>query len=161
MRTALPFFFPRTLLQQQRCSKARVGDYIWREAGAGGLGLELSEVFSIATVTKRGLYNPYTLGGSIIVGGVLASSHSEWVLDSLVPESMVGHMPAIYQALFAPGRLLYALAGARAADALDLNSPIRGDAVHGYGAQFLCGALVLQLLMLVLATRAARKLCKW
>lgn len=34
--------------------------------------------------------------------GVLASSHSDWVLDDVVPPSTVPYLPAIYQTIFRP-----------------------------------------------------------
>ncbi|BDA51063.1 probable Indian hedgehog protein at C-terminar half [Coccomyxa sp. Obi] len=42
------------------------------------------------------------MGGHLVVDGVVASSHSDWVLDDVVPPSMVPYLPVIYQAIFWP-----------------------------------------------------------
>lgn len=52
-------------------------------------------------MTKQGLFNPYTLGGDIVVNGALASAHSSWFLDGVAPASMTRHLPAIYQVVSA------------------------------------------------------------
>ena len=51
------------------------------------------------TVEKvRGLYNPITLSGSIIVDGVAVSVHSDWFLDASASAAGMTHMlPAAYQ----------------------------------------------------------------
>lgn len=36
----------------------------------------------------QGLYNPFTLSGTILVDGVLASVHSEWFLDNAWGEAL-------------------------------------------------------------------------
>jgi hypothetical protein len=115
------------------------GDHLWI-AGAEG-SVDLTRVEETGHVLKRGKFNPYTVGGSIVVNSVLASAHSEWVLDDWVPSSVVGYLPKIYQVLFAPGRLLYMLLGVRAADALDMNSPQHQEL--GHGAEFLVCAMLL------------------
>ena len=63
-------------------------------------------------ITSRGLYNPLTLSGTIIVGGVAASVHSDWFLDSIFHTLLIpAWLPAAYQAVLAPARLLYAVMG--------------------------------------------------
>ena len=71
----------------------------------------------------KGVFNPYTLTGNIIVDGVVASAHSDWLLDDFCPRRCTGWLPAVYQALFVPGRLLYRALGTVAADVLDVNNP--------------------------------------
>jgi hypothetical protein len=127
--------------------QAVAGDHLW-VVGGNRDTVELARVKEIGVARAAGMFNPYTLGGSIVVNNVLASSHSDWILDDLVPLSLTGYLPYIYQALFAPGRLLYALFGSSAADALDLNSPMQH--VHGHGAEFLVGALLLPCTLLAL-----------
>merc|ERR1711865_872906 len=100
---------------------------------------------------SKGLFNPYTLGGTIIVNNVLASAHSNWVLDGLVPSSATGYLPSIYQVLFTPGRVLYHMLGASAATALDVNSPQQQE--FGYGPQFLVASLLLPLTILLCTKR--------
>ena len=51
----------------------------------------------VSTVSKAGLYNPFTMSGDIVVNGVLASCHSDWVLDRIVPARYAHLLPAIYQ----------------------------------------------------------------
>ena len=48
-----------------------------------GAALKTSSVRATSEVTKAGLFNPYTLSGSIVVDGVAASCHSSWILDGV------------------------------------------------------------------------------
>lgn len=82
------------------------GDYIWI-APDGQMQLEQRHIISILPIKAKGLFNPYTLSGRIVVNGVVASAHSDWILDNLMPTSLVKYLPAIYQGLFFPGRVLY------------------------------------------------------
>jgi hypothetical protein len=94
-------------------AQAKAGDYIWRLPGWGGsdgaaAGAQLVRIDSVATELHSGLYNPYTLGGDIVVDGFAASAHSGLAaLDPLVGGGK--HTAALYQALFAPLRVLYRL----------------------------------------------------
>jgi len=66
----------------------------------------------VQTVTRKGLYNPYTVAGDILVfapasnqtSGVVASVHSDWFLEDYVQAARV---PDIYQALLAPVRTIH------------------------------------------------------
>lgn len=81
-------------------------------AGGAGAGLRVSKVLRASTVSRRGLYNPYTMGGSIVVDGVLASAHSAWLVDDVFAAAGASHrLPAFFQGLFAPLRVAYRLAG--------------------------------------------------
>lgn len=51
----------------------------------------------VSAITKAGLYNPYTMSGNIVVNGMLASSHSDWVLDGVMPGCSAHLLPAIYK----------------------------------------------------------------
>lgn len=67
---------------------------------------KLSPVVSLRFVEKRGLFNPMTMSGTIVVNGVKVSCHSDWFLEAgslLAPR----HIPRAYQASLAPLRLLY------------------------------------------------------
>eukprot|EP00249_Psilotum_nudum_P010528 c22590_g1_i2 orf=882-1634(+) len=56
----------------------------------------------------KGLYNPYTLRGTIIVNNMLASCHSKWFLESTFDRLHLSHLlPSIYQAILLPVRILY------------------------------------------------------
>lgn len=118
--------------------KIHRGDYVW---GVSRQSAELLQVSSVGLVEKFGVYNPYSLGGNIVVNGVLASAHSDWILD----EYMSGYekyLPSLYQALFLPGRWLYHLVGSEAADWLEVNNPQNQADVGGYGPQFLMVVIV-------------------
>ncbi|KXZ44122.1 hypothetical protein GPECTOR_73g643 [Gonium pectorale] len=88
-------------------SNVRPGDVIF--TAADGTAAAPATVISVTTVVRPGLYNPFTLGGRIVVDGVLASAHSDWFLDPLVPAAARRFLPAVYQAVLAPVRLLYRL----------------------------------------------------
>jgi hypothetical protein len=78
----------------------------------GGGALAPARVASAAAVAGKGLFNPYTLGGTLVVDGVLASAHSSWLLDAAAARLGLSHLlPGAFQALFAPLRGLYAAAG--------------------------------------------------
>lgn len=52
-----------------------------------------------STGYAAGLYAPFTLDGTIIVDGVLASVHSDWFLDGIFDAlSLTSALPAAYQA---------------------------------------------------------------
>ena len=60
---------------------------------------------------SQGVHPGCAQGGFIVVNGVLASAHSDWLLDDLVPASWQPALPAIYQALFRPLFWVYRLRG--------------------------------------------------
>lgn len=125
------------------------GDHIWVTNAAKS---KLHTVLETSIVVKEGLYNPYTLSGKIVVNGVVASAHSNWVLDDFTPPSMSQYLPAVYQLMFLPGRVLYQLAGASAADYLDVNNP-QLTGTHGHGPEFLVGCLLIGLTLSLMAVR--------
>jgi hypothetical protein len=84
-------------------------------AGVGGKALRLEKVARVALAEHAGLFNPYTLSGSIVVDGVAASCHSSWIMDAAFAALGVS-IPAGYQALFAPLRALYRAVGPAAAE---------------------------------------------
>ena len=52
----------------------------------------------VSTTYSKGLYNPLTLSGTIIVDGVVASVHSDWFLDTALNALGVpGWLPVAYQ----------------------------------------------------------------
>ena len=78
-----------------RAKDVRTGDKVQI---IGTAGLEEAEVVSIEWTSKQGLWNPYTIGGNIVVNGVVASSHSEWIFDPLFDWlGQTEHLPAFYQ----------------------------------------------------------------
>jgi hypothetical protein len=97
-------------------SAAQVGDLV-QVVGAGGAAA-LEAVVAKTLAADRGLFNPYTLSGAIVVDGVAASCHSSSFMD--VAFAALGvPLPAGYQAMYAPVRALYRVLGARAMAALD------------------------------------------
>lgn len=82
---------------------------------AEGEEMIFSRVGSIDFVFSKGLYNPFTREGNIIVDGILASSHSSWFLDDLVNDvggpAYLQYLPTIYQAVLAPARWMYDMVG--------------------------------------------------
>ena len=90
----------------------RVGDALARWTGAG---FEADVVANATAVVAEGLYNPYTLSGTIVVDGVLASCHSSWILDGVLPPRVAA---PVYQAIFAVPRAAYKLLGARGMSAV-------------------------------------------
>jgi hypothetical protein len=89
-------------------SQTKVGDVVG--VLQGGSVLATQRIVSKSIVMGRGLFNPYTLGGSIVVDGVLASCHSSWALDGVFTWLGVPIAEG-YQAAFAPIRALYRLLG--------------------------------------------------
>jgi Hint module len=87
-------------------NEVRTGDVVWFE-GADGAATA-SPVVAIAEEVRTGLFNPLTLGGTILVDGVAASAHSDWFLDGLVSADTQGK---VYQAIFLPVRAIYHLIG--------------------------------------------------
>jgi hypothetical protein len=93
------------------------GDTVMVLAEGGG-GLQAAAVVRASHMRRRGLFNPYTLGGTIVVDGVLASAHSSWVLDGTFGAAGASaRLPAAYQALFAPLRAVYRMLGPAAMSA--------------------------------------------
>ena len=109
IRRGMHLFVAAAHWQQRDPATAAGGE----AAGNGGDGTPpAAAVLNVELVEERGLYNPYTLGGMIVVDGVIASSHSAWVMDSLMDAVGLTHwVPATYQLLFAPIRALYHILG--------------------------------------------------
>jgi len=119
-----------------------VGDTVW-VTHEGVMQQEL--VLSIDHVSQQGMFNPYTLSGTIVVDDVVVSAHSSWVMDRWTPKSHIKYLPHIYQILFFPGRVLYRMFGPSAAMMLDVDNPQKQMA--GLGPHFLVGTLLLLLLV--------------
>lgn len=99
----------------------KVGDCVWVQEDNGEVSCEA--VTHVSREKAWGAFNPYTLGGTLLANGVVASAHSDWLLDDICPKRFLGKLPAIYQAAFLPGRLFYLTLGSRVADALGMNNP--------------------------------------
>jgi len=80
-----------------------------------GGATETAAVASIDESVEVGMYNPYTLSGTIVVDGVVASCHSSWILDGLAPPRVLAK---VYQRLFVVPRAAYKLIGAEGMDSV-------------------------------------------
>lgn len=71
------------------------GDTVWAVQSSKATAYR---VVRVEAVSKQGLWAPYTRHGTIVVNGVVASVHSDWILDSLL-ESMgrPDLLPLVYQ----------------------------------------------------------------
>jgi hypothetical protein len=97
---------------------------------AGRLGAsQLEAIVAKSLVPGAGLFNPYTLSGSIVVDGVAASCHSSSALDGIF-ELMGISIPGGYQAAFAPVRALYRALGADRMAAIEFIIDAGADAVN-------------------------------
>ena len=90
-------------------SKALAGDFV-HVAGRSG-ACQLEAIVAKSLVAGTGLFNPYTLSGSIVVDGVAASCHSSSALDGVF-RLMGVSVPDGYQIAFAPVRAMYRALGA-------------------------------------------------
>jgi len=96
-------------MEMVRASDAKVGSCV---LSSGSNSLKQSKIISHDIRISKGLYNPFTKHGNIVVDGILASSHSEWFLDDLATKfGGVSFLPSIYQVVMAPARFLYDLVG--------------------------------------------------
>jgi hypothetical protein len=124
-----------------------VGDFVWASGSSSDLlnssTVATQKVLGLSRERAFGAYNPYTLSGSIIVDGAVASAHSDWIFDDLVPASWSQYLPNLYQALFMPGQWLYHVCGVWAARALDMSNPQSSPDSYGRGPQFLAFCLVI------------------
>jgi len=74
---------------------------------------QLTMITKTSVVTKRGVYNPFTVVGDLVVNNVVASSHSDWFLDSVAEATgFVWVLPSVYQTILAPARWMYWAVGA-------------------------------------------------
>ncbi|MCO5575392.1 hypothetical protein L7F22_029192 [Adiantum nelumboides] len=93
----------------KRALDLNVGDQMWAMLSYEEDELSLFTVEAILMSANKGMYNPFTLGGSIIVDGVVASTHSDWFLDNAFDNmGLDTHwLPIVYQVVLLPIRLIY------------------------------------------------------
>ena len=54
---------------------------------------------NVTVERRRGLFNPFTLSGTVVVDGVVASVQSKWFADGAMDALGLSHLvPALYQA---------------------------------------------------------------
>jgi hypothetical protein len=83
-------------------------------------GMKCSLIVEISQSEEKGLYNPQTLTGSILVNDIYASSYSsnddipveKFLSTFMTPENVARCAPAAWHTLFAPVRSLYLANGA-------------------------------------------------
>eukprot|EP00889_Picochlorum_renovo_P006866 jgi/Picre1/33896/NNA_001375.t1 len=90
----------------------RVGDYV-NVVSEDNTIVSLSKVTAVEEIFAQGYFNPYTMEGNIIVDGIVASCHSSFILDKLFNRMGIS-IPAGYQAVFAPLRVIFKAVGAKA-----------------------------------------------
>lgn len=71
----------------------------------------LVAVESINETLELGLFNPYVRGANIVVNNIVASPHSEWVLDGMFPAPVRGYLPHLYELIFTPLYAIYLIVG--------------------------------------------------
>jgi len=84
--------------------RVRKGDAVWVKGTDDKMVQAV--ITKIGTAFEVGLFNPYPHAGTIVVNGILASAHSAWLLEDLMLET---HIPATYQILLTPVRVLHRL----------------------------------------------------
>ncbi|KXZ41335.1 hypothetical protein GPECTOR_541g547 [Gonium pectorale] len=101
-------------LENRRFEDVRVGDLLL--LSAGGSSFALAPVTAVDVMLTRGAYNPYVRGADLVVDGVVASPHSDWILDWAAPASMDRYLPYVYEVLLAPVYGLYRIVGPSTAE---------------------------------------------
>ncbi|KXZ50376.1 hypothetical protein GPECTOR_16g549 [Gonium pectorale] len=155
------------VLENRRAGDVQAGDLI---AVVAGGNVTPSRALSLATVThvdlasSRGAFNPYVRGADLLVDGVLASPHSEWLLDWLAPAGLVPYLPYIYEVLLAPVYGLYGMVGPSVAEWLAHGGLHLADVgtASEYGIGYfavLAGMMVP--LAAALATLRPSRICGW
>jgi hypothetical protein len=134
--------------------EVRVGDLVWSR-GDGGLASDA--VVGARTKVAVGAFNPLTLGGTIVVDGVVASAHSDWFLDGIVSADAQAD---VYQAILAPARLAYRALGAERMQAVTeewgVVDAVREATVPGGRGWVGAGLLALSAVGVALALRRRR-----
>lgn len=102
----------------RQAASVRPGERLWVRGAKNRA--ELEPVLEVSTCYDRGLFNPFTFSGTVVADGVVASVHSDWIFDDLVPARWLHR---VNQAVLLPGRVAYRLMGPAAADALEVNNP--------------------------------------
>lgn len=103
MELSSKHFLPVGKSEQQSYKQAKMvqaykvasGDTVWVMEESHATAYTVMET---AMVSKQGLWAPYTSYGTIVVNGVVASVHSEWILDGFL--ELIGRpdlLPLLYQ----------------------------------------------------------------
>ncbi|KAI5067500.1 hypothetical protein GOP47_0018028 [Adiantum capillus-veneris] len=100
----------------KRAREILIGDIIFGTSAHGIINATSTitqfVVKDIVQILEEGLYNPFTLKGDIIIDGVVASTHSEWFLDSTFDSLGISNLlPRAYEGILLPVRILYHILG--------------------------------------------------
>lgn len=80
--------------------------------GSGSTQLVQAQVVAVNVSMRRGLYNPYTLSGTLVVEGVVVSAHSDWFADGVYDAlGWSAWLPHAYQTVLGPVRVLWHILG--------------------------------------------------
>ena len=84
-----------TQATMKQAQQVHVGEFVWVMQSSVATAYTVK---AVAVVSKPGLWAPYTRQGTIVVDGVIASVHSDWILDGLLERlGRPDLLPAIYQ----------------------------------------------------------------
>lgn len=98
-------------IRYKRAKDIAINDKMWAWSAEDNEFL-VYIVKEVKIALVQGLYNPFTLEGTIIVDDVVASVHSEWFLDGLFDSLDITHLlPYAYQVILGPIRLIYFVLG--------------------------------------------------
>ncbi|KXZ53843.1 hypothetical protein GPECTOR_6g761 [Gonium pectorale] len=143
-------------LENRRFRDVRAGDMLLLSVGASSFSL--TPVFSVDVLVARGAYNPYVRGADLVVDGVVASPHSNWILDWATPASMARHLPYVYEILLAPVYGLYRMVGPVTAEWLAHGLGLaESGADSGLGYYVVMAGMAAPLAAALAAGRAASK----
>jgi hypothetical protein len=79
--------------------------------------------------------------GFIVVNGIQASCHSDFILDDVTPARLRHLLPYVYQVAFTPITLLYNIAGPAVVEALtDRLVPLVSSNMQAFGVSLLVAA---------------------
>ncbi|KXZ45492.1 hypothetical protein GPECTOR_54g233 [Gonium pectorale] len=143
-------------LENRRFRDVRAGDMLLLSAGDSSF--TLASVSAVDVLMARGAYNPYVRGADLVVDGVVASPHSNWILDWAAPASMVRYLPYVYEILLAPVYGLYRMVGPVTAEWLAHGLGLaESGAESGLGYYIVIAGMAAPLAAVLAAGRAASK----
>lgn len=90
--------------QLVRAADVKVGEWVWALNGTNHASVVATRITSVSTRSARGLYNPHTASGSIIVDSMAAATFTDSISASLAMHGLVT----------LPAQLLYQLTPTRA-----------------------------------------------
>lgn len=104
VKASFDHYFPLVSGTHLAAKSLSLGDELWVQHSGS---MVPSPIVGIRVVVARGLFNPYTVAGDIVVNGILASSHSSWFLEETGMSDAT--IVAAYKVLFSPLLFLHHL----------------------------------------------------